>query len=469
MAKKSVKSRKDSVVEPERTVPVTYDADVAVVGGGVSGMLAAIAAAREGARTTLIDRFGYPGGNIGPGMFVGGSFDGRGRLDVFYKKSLVLHPFVLGGFAGLAKEFIERHVLQGGGSIPPYCKVSHTKDSNIASYVGLTMLQEAGVKLFLSTFAADPIRDGDQITGLFIENKSGRQAIRAKVVIDATGEADLARRADAPIIRPKAKYYDMDGHSPTGMGIWSVLAGVYTEQIKANPPERYMRMIDIKELNCKVKCGPIYPGTQGVQSDASGIVGLKAQIVRPHPKVDASDGEQISFLEARLRMIVFETAQDIKQTIPAFENSYLLFTAPFLGVRGGPCIKGEYTLTTEDCRNAKKFDDVIYMYGEPRALRHQIAEKGRCDWVDMPYRVMIPKQLDGLMAVGRSASGIPDTLLRNRMAVLHMGEAGGTAAALAVADKVQPRDLDVKKLQDQLLEAGFFLGDRARLRQLGLA
>ena len=132
-----------SVVEPEKPVPIVCDTEVAVVGGGVSGMMAAIAAGREGAKTVLIDRFGCPGGNIGPGMFVGGSFDGKGKLDLYYKKRHVVHPWVLGGFAGLAKEFVERLAVLGGGSVPPYSEVSHTKDSHIASYLGLTMLEEA--------------------------------------------------------------------------------------------------------------------------------------------------------------------------------------------------------------------------------------------------------------------------------------------------------------------------------------
>jgi len=467
MAEESIKTRSSSVVESEKDIPVVCEADVAVAGAGVSGMMAAIAAAREGAKTVLIDRFGSVGGNIGPGMFVGGSFDGKAKLDLYFKKTYVVHPWVLGGFAGLAKEFVERHAMLGGGSVPPYSEVSHTRDSNIASYVALTMLEEAGVKLFLSTFAADPICSANRIEGLFIENKTGRQAIRAKVVIDATGEADLARRAHAPVLYPKAEYHELDGHSPTGMGIWSLLAAVDTDRLKADPPERYMRVVDIDNL-CQVKCGPIYPGTQGVASDHSGVVGLKAQIVRPHPKIDAADGQQLSLLEAKLRMIIFETAQDLKKNLPGFEESYLILIAPFLGVRGGPCIQGEYTLTMEDCRAGRRFNDVIYLYGEPRALRHQMQEKGRCEWTDMPYRVMIPRELDGLIAVGRSASGIPDTLLRNRMAVMHMGQAGGIAAALAVAGNVSPRSLNVKHLQERLLDSGFFLGDRARLRELGL-
>ena len=168
-----------------------------------------------------------------------------------------------------------------------------------------------------------------------------------------------------------------------------------------------------------------------------------------------------------MRALAFETWNLWKNYVPGFEDSSLLFIAPFLGSRGGPCIEGDYTLTMEDCRAGKRFDDVIYVYGEFRALRYT-ASQGKPLWVDVPYRVMLPKGIEGLMAVGRSASGKPDTLLRNRMAVKVMGEAGGIAAALAVKKGIEPRALDVKELQHGLLDAGFHLGDRKRLMELGL-
>ena len=175
----------------------------------------------------------------------------------------------------------------------------------------------------------------------------------------------------------------------------------------------------------------------------------------------------MSKLEAKLRMSTFEFAHFYKQYVPGFENSYLQQIAPFLGARGGPCIDGEYTLTMDDCRAARRFDDVVYLYGEFRALRHT-CEQGECRWTDMPYRVMLPKKIDGLIAVGRSASGKPDTLLRNRMAVKHMGQAGGTAAALSTEKNITPKELDVKDLQRALLDSGFYLGKLSRLKELGL-
>ena len=121
----------------------------------------------------------------------------------------------------------------------------------------------------------------------------------------------------------------------------------------------------------------------------------------------------------------------------------------------------------DDCKAARRFDDVTYLYGQWIALKHT-CDQGKCEWADVPYRVMVPKKIDGLLATGRCASCIPDTLLRNRMAIKVLGEATGTAAALAAKNGVGPRDLDRRELQRTLLSAGFYLGDIERLKQLGL-
>ena len=121
-----------------------------------------------------------------------------------------------------------------------------------------------------------------------------------------------------------------------------------------------------------------------------------------------------------------------------------------------------------DCYEGKRFDDVLYVYGEAHALRWQAAQKVPFKWTDVPYRVMIPKKIDGVIAVGRSASCIPDTLLRICESVIYLGQAGGTAAAMCAEQGVKPRDLDVKHLQRKLMQNGFYLGDDKRIEELGL-
>jgi len=167
----------DYVVEPQKQVPVVHEVDVAVAGAGVSGVFAAIAAARNGARTVLVDRFGSVGGNIGPGMICNGAL-ASGTPDPRAGYQVGVYP----GFMGIAKEFIERHAAAGGESVQPFSPNHYPKDSNIASYVMLQMLQESGARLLLSTCVCDPIMDGSAVRGVFVENKSGRAALRGRDV-----------------------------------------------------------------------------------------------------------------------------------------------------------------------------------------------------------------------------------------------------------------------------------------------
>jgi len=490
------------VVEPEKKVPVVYDVDVAVAGASVSGVFAAIAAARSGADTVLIDRFGEVGGNIGPGMIVQG-----------HMASGSPHPdagFMVGirkGFSGIAQEFIQRYASLGGGGVIPFSQNHYPRDSSTASYTFLKMLQESGVKLMLSAFVADPLMEGNRVVGLFVENKSGRQAIRAKVVVDATGDADVAKRAGAPMLYPKQEYSQLDGHSPTGMGMAFVVANVEWETYnraleETHPSEEDLRWaeqtlgegrarkfypflagarqawekgeypnFEVEGLGeARIGIGPLYVPRDRPARVKSGTEDRIAWGHLNHARTEVlntGDGLQISLLEARSRQIIFETVHFYRNYVPGFERAYLLCIAPFLGARGGPCIEGEYTLTMQDGREGKQFDDVVYLFGEFRVIKYT-CEHGECKWMEVPYRVMLPKKIDGLMAVGRSASGKPDTLLRNRMAVKHMGEVGGTAAAMAAKQGISPKQVDVKELQRKLLSAGFYLGTVERLKELKL-
>jgi hypothetical protein len=198
------------------------------------------------------------------------------------------------------------------------------------------------------------------------------------------------------------------------------------------------------------------------------LAGFRLSLTRPDSRYDPANGGHISELEKQVRLFVYEAAEYLKGNVAGFEDVYVLTIAPFLGVRGGPCIDGEYSLTTRDCREGRRFDDTVLVYGEGRALEYTLKKHGHYIWTDVPYRVMLAKNTRGLLAIGRNASCRPDTLLRQRLAAMQLGEVGGTAAALAVQQGVNPSELPVKKLQARLLEQGFYLGDRKRLEELGL-
>lgn len=473
---------KDTIEETRQQVPVVYDVDVVVAGGGIGGVFAGLAAARCGAETLIIDRFGSLGGNMGPGMISGGSFHGPPGAPIF------------GGFTGLAREFLERYVGLGG-AVSPFQEPQYFRDSSIATYLSFKMLKEAGAHFMLSTYVADPILENKYVKGVFVENKSGRQAVKAAVTVDASGEADVARRAGAPIIYPKASNWDMDTHAPSGMGLFFALGNVnwqayeayekifelsdedkrwsektlgraYTETAviphhliphirKAWESGEYRFIHKIDGLGYVVG-GDLYPYSTPGTIEGKGAfysAGIACRQVcvgrgkdfRFSEKVNAADGAHISKMESEVRIYIFETSRFWKKYVPGFENSYLLVTAPFLGTRGGPCIEGEYVFVKG---KIEKHDDVI--------------------WESVPYRSLLPREIDGLIAVGRNISCIPDTALRHRDRAPMLGQVGGTAAALAAKRGVSPKEIDIRELQQTLLDAGFIFAEEDILKELGL-
>ena len=442
------------MLEPAKHIPVAYDADVVVAGGGFSGIAAALAAARQGARTVLIERQGTVGGSFGPGMHFQSVFLTDDPNN--YIKGAP-YDYVKGEVTALAREFAERFFALHAGR-----KSCSLADSKLCSYMALKMLEEAGVDLMLCCYVCDAIMEGNKVCGLFVENKSGRQAVKARVVVDATGEADVCRRAGAPVLQPKESYHEYDSHAPTGIGIWAMVAGIDDEKLDNGKVREIFWKQDIRGL-AEVTCD----GLRKLGPDPS-LRAIKVQLVRPHPRVDAGNAGHVSALEAGIRNYCVEFVERCRKHVPGCENAYLLYIAPYLCARGGPCIEGQYTLTMPECYEGKAFDDVIYVYGEAHALRWQAQQKVPFKWTDVPYRVMIPKKVDGVIAVGRSASCIPDTLLRICESVIYMGQAGGTAAAMCAQSGVAPRDLNVRELQKKLLAQGFYLGDEDRLAELKL-
>jgi hypothetical protein len=206
------------------------------------------------------------------------------------------------------------------------------------------------------------------------------------------------------------------------------------------------------------------PGEEGL---AGAMFNLKTRWIdaETQGRIDAGNGQQVSLLEARMRMYLFELSRFWKDYVPGFEDSYLAYIAPFMGSRGGPCPEGDYVMTYDDLKAGRRFPDVLYVFDH---VGENLASSYKGKWTDLPYRVLLPKGLEGVLCVGRNASSRPDTLLRSRSMVMHMGEAGGYAAALSVINGVTPRELDVKLLQRTMLDAGYYLGDFERLKDLGL-
>ena len=446
-------------------VPVVAEVDVLVVGGGIAGCVAAVTAARNGADVMIVERFGYLGGNMGPGHIAGGVVHLANAFpDAMHE-----------GLKGIPGEFLNRC----GGFVDGQLGHDKIHDTQVVAYVWLKMMEENNVRLLLNTVSCEPLMDGDRVTGLVVENRSGRQAVRAKVVIDATGEADVAARAGAPTDE------DVAGFSP---GLWFVIGDVdedrYARYVEENQPDdelvewardvfkRYgSRMIesfwgpllskvrdawDKGEYRMVRRVGDlasitldhglfIFGGVDvGTRSARKGIiesmVGLAGGKGNGWP-----DAAVQTELEVASRIYIFETVQFLRKHVPGFENAWLMGVSPYFHNRFGRSAMCDYVIQPDDEGEGASFEDAVFHTWPGGKARGERSAGG----FDYPYRQFLPKGVDGLLMAGRSGLSSPNRN-RNRYKVMLMGQVAGLAAALAARDGVTPREINVPELQDLL-------------------
>jgi hypothetical protein len=256
------------------------------------------------------------------------------------------------------------------------------------------------------------------------------------------------------------------------MGVYAVFGGVDWERYKKHEVERKPGEEDLEWVSEKYYFN--YTGRRkwgwmpipGTNLTGSRIVVKGA--------IDGNNGKQVSELEVLVRKYIFETVLWLRKNVPGFENAYLFFISPYLGGRGGPCIKGEYTLTIEDLKEGRRFNDVMHVYFLENLViqnRTNFSQTINPEGCDIPFRIMLPKNVNGLLVVGRGASFIRrghDPQVRDRNNLYLLGEEAGIAASIAVKNSVTPRNINVKELQTILLKKGFRLGDDNRLKELEL-
>jgi hypothetical protein len=388
---------------------------VVVAGGGPSGVIAAAAAARSGADTLLIERYAFLGGN------------GTAGLMTCYNGFRNQRPReALQTVKGIPAEYIAELVRLGGVAdadtyhSPPHDyrhgELTYTIpfDAEAAKIASLNLLIRAGVKLRLHSWIAAPMMSGSRVTGVIVESKSGRQAIAADIVIDCTGDGDVAARAGAPFMGPAEKGDRME------MSLMYGLGGV--------------------------------PGN--VEGPFSGI--RKGEhVVRWGPRAtgDGLDVENLTRVEIESRLKLWADVERLRRQ-PGMESIYLSKTATGIGVRETRRIIGEYVLTSEDAIAGRRFPDVIAISSNPMPEYHGSRYFFRHEGFDIPYRCLVPKTVNGLVLSGRSISCEqgPFQSARSMAPAMAVGHASGCAAALAARKGVEPRKLDPKELQRLLLD-----------------
>ena len=469
--------------EPARQIEVLDTVDVLVAGGGVSGCTAAVAAARAGADTMLVERNGTLGGVATAGLManIGNRFlDRDGRP--------VIH--------GLAREVVDRMVARGAASESWACREvpGVVIDSEQLKIVLIEMLEEAGVTVFTHTLAARPILDGPTVKGAFIESKVGRKAVLAKVVVDTTGEADIAHQAGCPMrwtsgsaslefkmgnVDLEALYQHFREHPETFPVGRDMVKGF--AEFERNWVERGIFFFphgggtawDIFQK--AIERGEFEP-ERGIlwNMDAAGLYGLRqfnTVIVNSNFwRVNALGPSQVSLAELAAHKACYYVADFFRRRVPGFGDAHIVQMASDLGIRTSRGIEAEATLTDREATSSRPvhFDDVIGC----APARSSFGETGEFMYAhtfDIPYGIMLPRVAENLIVgSGKSVSCTPQTLIRGMATCMLLGQASGAAAALAANRGVPPRGIDLRALQRMLLQQGVCLGPGDRLRELGL-
>lgn len=440
---------------PATRLPVMAEADVIVAGGGNAGFIAAVAAARTGARVILIERYGYLGGSLTgtyattPGFF--GDSEGNQII------------------GGLGWEYVERMERAGAALIDrEWWQVQifpeATKD------VALDMVQEAGVDLLLHCWVSDLIYDRGVIQGVIVESKSGRAVIQGKVFVDATGDADLAHLAAAPyeLLLPDSLW-----QTSVDLMICNVDYRKIYDWVEANS-DRVTTMSmpgDIDEPGLRAMISLIVRESGERAGRTTTHVGpvptVKLMIhnsigrVQGSVEVDGTDVRGLTRAEIEARKKALEHLAYLKKTVPGFEQAVVVGEA-HLGVRETRRIVGDVLLTINHLMTNARFPDVVAL--NCRALdRHMKGDVFKFEIFegnhDIPLRALIPQQVENLLVAGRAISCDHDahSSLRGAATCLATGHAAGTAAALAAVDSGRVRQLDIPALQDTLRAQGAIL------------
>jgi hypothetical protein len=423
------KSSLKTIHEPARDINVFAEADVVVVGGGPAGVTAAIAAAREGADTILIERYGYLGG-----MATGGLV-------------LMINQYP----PGQCQEWLDNLKKVGGANDlskskePGMMRQSIMVDPELLKCILNDMAMEAGVKQLLHSWSTAAIVEKNTVKGIIFESKSGRQAVMGKVFIDGTGDGDLFDTAGADYDGALDKGYRSAALAMV-FRIGGIDSGKFAD-FRLNNADKWQKMREKANAIAGFGVGPV-PAQRDDVFWVNSFIKDRSSI-----KV-----EDLTWVEVNVRHVMIPIYDYYKKNVPGFEKSYIYDSASQTGTRGSRRLVGEYVLTREDVQSKKQFDDVVVVF--PQAVPMGITEAQKpLKEVGMPYRCMVPAKVDGLLAAGRNFSSdqAANTMFNVIPHCIQMGQAAGTAAAIAVKNKVQPRNVDYKTLRRRLIAQGISL------------
>lgn len=461
------------IVEREKKLPIIAEPEVLVVGAGPAGIGAALASARNGAETLLLERYGFIGGNltiamVNP-MFTFHDINGRQ---------------VIRGIAGeLVDRLVELKLSEGHVTDLTFDNASMTPfDPEGMKILLLRMVQESGARLLLHTQVAGAMRENDKITAIIVESKSGRQAIVPKYVIDCSADADIVAKTGASFVlgrkedgmmQPVTLFFRIGGINNDTMRIWmkqhrQVLKDSPTdEEIDSQEAISFLGMNDLIKHAAEKGEFPEHAAPrilfyQLPQKDQVAVNVTRLQ------GIDGTKAEDLTRAELETREQAWGVHQFLKKYVGGFENSYILDTGVQVGVRETRHIVGDYELTEDDVLSGASFPDGIACGTfaidiHPPEGEAQIFSGSGKKVYEIPYRSLLPAGISNLWVAGRCISATHAAFGSARVMAtsMAMGQGAGTAAAMAAKSGVTSREVDTLLLRKTLISQGQYLLNEA--------
>lgn len=430
--------------EYKKTITVAGDFDVIVVGGGTAGVCAAVAAARSETRVALIERYGCVGGNLTVG-----------------------HVGPILGMVGKGTMRDEMVALLGVSDNDMIGEIGVAHDVELAKRVLSNFIDHENITVYLQTALSDVIMQGNTITGVIVSGKEGLRVLYARVVIDCTGDGDVAFLAGADFRKGRSDdLMQPVTHEFTLRNIDESKALVCigdVDDVEFNG----MRFLDY----CKIcaENGDIPVQLSAVRLHRTVYPGERRVNTTQVNKIDSTKTSDLFVAEVELRNQIETITNFLRAHLPGYEHCVVTSSGTTVGVRESRRIMGEYILTRDDVTSGKRFEDVVVHKAEFVVDIHNPDGPGQAESeieysipYDIPYRSFVPLHIDGLFTAGRCISGTHEAHASYRImsVCMAMGQAIGIAAALCVKTQCLPRLLDVRKLQKELEGLGIDLYSR---------